>query len=139
MALIALDSNTISYYFRGDAQVVPRLQAQRPADVAVPSIVEYELRYGLLRLPPEAAVPRLVALAQLLQPQRLPFDAACAEQAAQIRATLDAAGTPIGAHDLLLAATALRHGTALVTRNVRKFARVPGLHCINWHEDGASV
>ena len=57
MALIALDTNTISYYFRGDAQVVPRLQALRPADVAVPAIVEYELRYGLLRLPPESAAP----------------------------------------------------------------------------------
>lgn len=140
MALIALDSNTISYYFRGDPQVVPRLQALRPADVAVPAIVEYELRYGLLRLPPEAAAPRLAALAQLLQPlHRLPFDAACAEQAAQIRAALEAAGTPIGAHDLLIAATALHHGTALVTRNVREFARVTGLRCINWHEDGAQV
>lgn len=138
MALTALDSNTISYYFRGDPQVVPRLQALRPADVAVPTIVEYELRYGLLRLPPEAAAPRLAALAQLLQPlQRLPFDAACAEQAAQIRAALEAAGQPIGAHDLLIAATALHHGAALVTRNVREFARVPGLRCINWHEDGA--
>ena len=138
MALIALDTNTISYYFRGDAQVVPRLQALRPADVAVPAIVEYELRYGLLRLPPEAAAPRLAALAQLLQPlQRLPFDAECAEQAAQIRVALEAVGTPIGAHDLLIAATALRHGATLVTRNVREFARVPGLACINWHADAA--
>lgn len=136
MALIALDTNTISYYFRGDAQVVPRLQALRPADVAVPAIVEYELRYGLRRLPPEAAAPRLAALAQLLQPlQRLPFDVECAEQAAQIRAALEAAGTPIGAHDLLIAATALRHGATLVTRNVREFARVPGLACISWHAD----
>ena len=44
-----LDSNTISYYFRGDAQVVPRLQALRPAEVGVPAVVEYELRYSLLR------------------------------------------------------------------------------------------
>jgi tRNA(fMet)-specific endonuclease VapC len=45
-----LDSNTISYYFHGDPLVVPRMQALRPADVGVPAIVEYELRYGLLRL-----------------------------------------------------------------------------------------
>lgn len=60
--MLILDSNTISYYFRGDPQVVPRLQALRPADVGVPAIVEYELRYGLLRLPQEAATPRLAAL-----------------------------------------------------------------------------
>jgi predicted nucleic acid-binding protein len=63
--MLILDSNTISYYFRGDPQVVPRLQALHPVDVGVPAIVEYELRYGLLRLPEEAAAPRLMALAQL--------------------------------------------------------------------------
>jgi len=134
--MLVLDSNTISYYFRGDPQVVPKLQAVRPADLGVPAIVEYELRYGLLRLPQEAAAPRLDALAQLLRPmQLLPFDAECAAHAARIRATLDAAGTPIGPHDTLIAATALRHQATLVTRNVREFARVPGLQLLNWHAD----
>ena len=133
--MLILDSNTISYYFRGDPQVVPRLQAVRPADLGVPSIVEYELRYGLLRLPQEAATPRLAALAQFLRPmQVLPFDAECAAHAARIRVTLEAAGTPIGPHDTLIAATALRHQATLVTRNVREFSRVPGLQWVDWHE-----
>jgi len=133
--MLILDSNTISYYFRGDPQVVPRLQAQRPQDMAVPAIVEYELRYSLLRLPPEMATPRLAALTTLLLPmQKLPFDSECADHAARIRATLEAAGNPIGPHDILIAAIALRHGAALITRNVREFSRVPGLQWINWHE-----
>ena len=133
--MLILDSNTISYYFRGDPQVVPRLQALRPADVGVPAIVEYELRYGLLRLPQEAATPRLAALAQLLQPmQRLAFDSECAAQAARIRAELEARGTPIGPHDILIAATALRHQSTLATRNVRELSRVPGLQWTNWHD-----
>lgn len=134
--MLILDSNTISYYFRGDPQVVPRLQALSPADVGVPAIVEYELRYGLLRLPPEAANPRLTALAALLRPmQALSFDSECAAHAARIRADLEAAGTPIGPHDTLIAATALRFQAVLVTRNVREFSRVPGLRYLNWHED----
>jgi tRNA(fMet)-specific endonuclease VapC len=133
--MLILDSNTISYYFRGDPLVVPRLQALRPADLGVPAIVEYELRYGLMRLPAAAAAPRLAALAQLLGTmQTLPFDGTCAAHAARIRAELEAAGTPIGAHDTLIAATALRHQAPLVTRNVREFARVPGLQWVNWHE-----
>lgn len=133
--MLILDSNTISYYFRGDPQVVPRLQALPPADVGVPAVVEYELRYGLLRLPQQAAAPRLEALAQLLRPmQRLPFDSECAAHAARIRVALEAAGTPIGPHDTLIAATALRHQATLVTRNVREFVRVPGLQWLNWHE-----
>ena len=131
-----LDSNTISFYFRGDPQVVSRLQALPPAQIGVPAIVEYELRYGLLRLAPEAATPRLAALATLLQPmQKLPFDSECAAHAARIRAELEAVGTPIGPHDTLIAATALRHQATLVTRNVREFSRVAGLLWANWHLD----
>ncbi len=133
--MLILDSNTISYYFRGDPQVVPRLQALRPADVGVPAIVEYEIRYGLLRLPQQAAAPRLEALAQLLRPmQLLPFDSECADHAARIRVSLEAVGTPIGPHDTLIAATALRYQATLVTRNVREFSRVQDLHWQNWHE-----
>ncbi len=133
--MLILDSNTVSYYFRGDPQVVPRLQALPPADIGVPAIVEYELRYGLLRLPPQAAEPRLLALTQLLRPmQMLPFDSECAAQAARIRAALEASGTPIGPHDTLIAATALRYQATLVTRNVREFSRVPSLQWVNWHD-----
>ena len=133
--MLVLDSNTISYYFRGDPQVVPRLQALRPADLSVPANVEYELRYGLMRLPAIAAAPRLAALAQFLLPvQLLPFDSECAAHAARIRAELEAVGTPIGPHDTLIAATALRHQATLVTRNTREFSRVSGLQWLNWHE-----
>lgn len=133
--MLILDSNTISYYFRGDPQVVKHMQAHPPAHFGVPAIVEYELRYGLLRLPQDAATPRLLALAQFLQlVQVLPFDSDCALHAAKIRAELEAVGTPIGPHDTLIAATALRHQAMLVTRNVREFSRVPGLQWCNWHE-----
>lgn len=133
--MLVLDTNTISYYFRGDPHVVPRLQALRPAELGVPTIVEYELRYGLQRLPAEAAEPRLAALAQLLRPmQLLPFDSECAAIAARLRASLESAGKPIGPHDTLIAATALRHQATLVTRNVSEFSRVPGLQCLNWHQ-----
>jgi tRNA(fMet)-specific endonuclease VapC len=133
--MLILDSNTISCYFRGDQQVVPRLQALRPADLGVPAIVEYELRYGLMRLPEAAATPRLAALTQLLRPmQLLPFDSECAAVAARIRAQLETAGQPIGPHDTLIAATAIRHQATLVTRNAREFSRVPGLQWLDWHE-----
>jgi tRNA(fMet)-specific endonuclease VapC len=132
--MLIFDSNTISYYFRGDPQVVSRLQALRPADLGVPAIVEYELRYGLQRLPQVSAAPRLAALEQFLRPlQLLTFDSECALHAARIRAGLEAAGMPIGPHDLLIAATALRYQGVLVTRNVREFSRVPGLQWLNWH------
>lgn len=134
MNLKILDTNTISYYFRGVPEVVKQLQQHAPTDLGIPSIVEYELRYGLLRLPAKAAQPRLAALNVLLQPmQRLAFDAECSVIATQIRSKLETQGQPIGPHDLLIAATALRHQGTLVTRNLREFSRIPKLRCINWH------
>jgi tRNA(fMet)-specific endonuclease VapC len=52
--------------------------------------------------------------------------------AGDLRATLEAAGTPIGPYDLLIAAQALRAGATLVTAKVSEFARVPGLQWQDW-------
>jgi len=131
--LHVLDTNTVSYALRGEPAVVDRLRALTPADVAVPAIVVYELRYGLARLPRASATPRLAALSTFLAPMRvLDFDQRCAERAATVRAELEAAGTPIGPHDVLIAATALAHGAALVTHKVREFCRVRGLTVLDW-------
>jgi tRNA(fMet)-specific endonuclease VapC len=57
---------------------------------------------------------------------------------AGIRAHLEAAGTPIGPNDLLIAAHTrsldLSLDLTLVTANVREFSRVPGLSVENWLE-----
>ncbi len=57
----------------------------------------------------------------------LSFDLLTARVHARLGAELMAAGQPIGAHDLLIAATALTHGYAVLTENTRDFDRVPGL------------
>ena len=50
---------------------------------------------------------------------------------AQLSARLEAAGTPIGANDLLIAAHALSINATLVSADV-EFLRVPGLQVENW-------
>ena len=57
----------------------------------------------------------------------LPFDLRVARVHAQVWAQLTAAGQMIGAHDLLVAATALAHGYSVLTDNLQEFHRVPGL------------
>lgn len=51
-----------------------------------------------------------------------------------MRLELEHMGTPIGANDLMIAATALAHGAVLITRNVREFERVPNLRYENWQD-----
>jgi tRNA(fMet)-specific endonuclease VapC len=62
----------------------------------------------------------------------LPFDDVAAEQYAPVRAALESAGRPIGAYDLLIASIALAHGLTVVTHNVARFSRVPGLSVEDW-------
>lgn len=62
----------------------------------------------------------------------LPINLAVAREHARIWADLQAAGNMIGAHDLLIAATALHHGLRLATRNQRDFERVEGLDLEYW-------
>lgn len=134
--MFALDTNTISYYMRGDPQVVSNLQALTPSQIAVPAVVVYELRYGLMRLPAPAAKSRLLAVEQFLGPVRVVvFDGQAAAIAATIRAHLEKIGQGIGPHDVMIAASVLALGATLVTRNVRDFQRVPGLAMVNWHDD----
>ena len=62
----------------------------------------------------------------------LPFDDEDARAAGEVRATFEAAGTPIGSYDLAIAGQALRRRSTLVTANVSEFGRVAGLVWEDW-------
>ena len=49
-----------------------------------------------------------------------------------IRTALENAGTPIGNHDLFIAAHTRSRGLTLVTHNTREFKRMPGLRVEDW-------
>jgi tRNA(fMet)-specific endonuclease VapC len=100
--------------------------------VFVPSIVAFELWYGVAKSSqPEANRQRLgVFFAGPIT--LLPFDDADAQSAGAIRAALEVLGKPIGAYDLLIAGQALQRKFALVTANVMEFARVKGLAWQDW-------
>ena len=131
MTRFALDTNTLSYFMRGEGRVAQQLAATSPRQVAVPAIVVYEIRYGLSRSGRQALVSAFHHMMQAVTV--LDFDAEAAEHAADIRTQLGEAGTPIGPHDVLIAATARRHGYTLVTHNTREFIRVPGLLLEDWY------
>jgi tRNA(fMet)-specific endonuclease VapC len=62
----------------------------------------------------------------------LPFDAAAAAHAANIRAVLERRGTRIGGYDLLIAGHARSRGIAIITGNLGEFRRVDGLLSEDW-------
>jgi predicted nucleic acid-binding protein len=60
----------------------------------------------------------------------LDFTIGVARRHAEIYAELAKKGQPIGADDLIIAATARYHELSILTDNVDEFSRVPGLHVI---------
>ena len=62
----------------------------------------------------------------------LPFDAAAADHAADVRAELERRGLKIGGYDLLIAGHARSRGLVVVTGNLGEFTRVEGLRCEDW-------
>ncbi len=66
LLVFALDTDTVSNYFRGDPQVVPRLQSLAPSQIGIPAIVSYELRDAVMRIPVSAEKTRPQALDQFL-------------------------------------------------------------------------
>jgi tRNA(fMet)-specific endonuclease VapC len=97
--------------------------------VAVAAITASELLVGVYRArTPEQRHRREAFVEALLA--RIPvlaFDAVSARIHARLAVDLGAVGARIGAHDLLIAATALQYGCAVLTENVREFTQVPGL------------
>lgn len=105
------------------------LAALGEAPVALAAISASELLHGVERARDPAVRQRRSAFVEgvLVNVPVLPFGLAEAREHARIWAALAAAGTRIGPHDLLVAATALVAGSAVATLNGDEFRRVPSL------------
>jgi tRNA(fMet)-specific endonuclease VapC len=93
-----------------------------------------EVEYGLQLNPQRGAKIGPVMEALFSRITILPFSNVEAKSAGAIHAALRKQGTPIGAYDVLIAATALVHGLVLVTSNTGEFRRVSGLNVEDWRE-----
>jgi tRNA(fMet)-specific endonuclease VapC len=80
------------------------------------------------------ALPRLTKQVEAVLSvlDTLPFEWPGDEAYGLIRTQLEAAGTPIGGNDMLIAAQAVALDYTLVTDNESEFSRVTGLRIENW-------
>jgi tRNA(fMet)-specific endonuclease VapC len=126
-----LDTNIISDLIRSpQGKAARRIARAGENNICTSIIVAAELRYGCAK----SGSQRLIkAVEDLLgEITVLPFDAPADAAYGAIRARLEAAGTPIGSNDLLIAAHASANGSTIVTANVEEFRRVGGLEVENW-------
>ena len=135
MTTYLLDTNACIALINGTEANVRRrfLRAvARDSVVLLSSIVAFELWYGVAKRPrKDSNRQRLEAFFAGPLEWTL-FDEDDAQAAGTVRAELEAAGTPIGAYDVLLAGQARRRGAILVTSNTKEFVRVAGLKWEDW-------
>jgi tRNA(fMet)-specific endonuclease VapC len=131
LARYLLDTNTVSYIIKGNIPRVRERLVQTPmAQVAISVITEAELLFGIARRP-EAERLKVAVEEFLLRVEVLPWDSEAARHYANVRATLERAGTSMGNLDLMIAAHTLAAEAVLVT-NDRAFGRVKQLQMEDW-------
>jgi tRNA(fMet)-specific endonuclease VapC len=116
------------------AEVSTRLEAQLGPDeeVGIAAITASELLHGVHRATPQYRARREAFVeAVLVAFLPLPFDLLAARAHARIWAQLASVGQDVGAHDRLVAATAIAAGWRVGTANLRHFDRISGLNTLS--------
>ena len=100
-------------------------------DVGIAAITASELLHGVHRATPEHRARREAFVEGVLAAfPPVPFDLLAARAYARLWAGLATACADMGAHDRVVAATAIAAGWRVATGNTRHFERIPGLDVV---------
>jgi tRNA(fMet)-specific endonuclease VapC len=131
---VLIDSSIFIAAERGRLALAERIHGREREPIAISAITASELLHGVHR----AGDPRRQARrAQFVEAilARLPvveFGLEAARTHAQLWAELVARGQAVGAHDLIIGATAIAMDFQVATANARDFGRIPGLRVQVW-------
>ena len=128
-----LDTCVIIDLVKGDPNTILNFKSHAPNEINISAITELELRYGIEQATKNKS--KQIVQALLSEINILPFTSSEAQKAAIICNELRAKGTPIGAYDLLIGATALANDLIAVTANVKEFNRISLLKMENWRNN----
>jgi tRNA(fMet)-specific endonuclease VapC len=131
---VLLDTNAVIALAKKESRFMKRARERSPSEFGISSIAAHELYFGVYKSGRIEENKNLARIDNLRLPV-VEFDREDAQEAGQVRATLAAAGTPIGPYDVLIAGQAKARNLTLVTRNVREFGRVAGLNAEDWEAE----
>jgi tRNA(fMet)-specific endonuclease VapC len=129
--LYLLDTNILSHLVRQpQGSVADHIADVGEANVLTSVIVACELRYGAAKRGSRKLTRQVEAVLSAMTIR--PLESDIERVYASIRVALERKGTPIGAHDMLIAAHARAIDAVCVTDHVAEFRRVPALKIENW-------
>ncbi|MFH7321612.1 type II toxin-antitoxin system VapC family toxin [Desulfurivibrio sp. D14AmB] len=126
-----LDTNIISDLIRNPAgKVAQQIAVKGERAVCTSIVVACELRFGARKKGSAILAARVEEILAVIEV--LALDAGADRHYAEIRAELEARGTPLGPNDMLIASHALSCGLTVVTANIVEFSRITNLSTENW-------
>jgi tRNA(fMet)-specific endonuclease VapC len=129
-----IDSSVLIAWERDQRDIEAQLAEHADEDVAISAITASELLHGVHRAATPARRSQREAFVEGLL-SRLPiisFDLVTSRIHARLSAELAVKGIAVGAHDLIIAATAMARGHVVATRDERSFPKIPGLSLQRW-------
>jgi len=129
------DTNTASAAMEEDSEVASHVARLAPTDtLAIASITRGEIVFGAARLPSSRRRSEIETKAAKLFAQVLCLSVteAVADAYADIKASLEKTGRPIGKENDLWIATVARSYDCVLVSSQRSFSYVPGLSVEDW-------
>lgn len=132
MSIFALDSNIISFYFKGNADVIGNIEKALNNDdsIIITPIAYYEVKRGLLLINATKQLEKLEALCELFPVGE--FGDYLLDEAIQIYVQERKAHRNTEDADIFIAAFCIHNGYTLVTDNVKHFQGITDLDLVNW-------
>jgi tRNA(fMet)-specific endonuclease VapC len=124
-----LDTNVVIRLLNSDRALTRRIGRYERSDFGLPVVVVHELYFGAFK---SRRVEQNIGFLQDLDFEILDLQPEDAIKAGEIRAVLDARGTPIGPFDTLIAGQAVARNLTLISNNLREFNRVDQLRVEDW-------
>ena len=130
-----IDTDILSYYFKGDPDVVRKFNTYLDQFdlIEISLVTYYEIISGLLA---KNALKQLAVFEDFIAGNRiLPLTEKSLKISAELYSTLRHSGKTLDDMDLFIAGVAIENEMTLVTNNENHFGRIPGLIIDNWKKN----
>ncbi len=124
-----LDTDTISYYLRGDENIRKKFILHRH-ELASTTINYAELIYGLKCRDSKNLVPKVELIFENIK--IFTFDKNTARIFGVLKAILRKKGSIVADMDLMIASIAMANNETVISNNLKHFGRIEGLNVESW-------
>jgi predicted nucleic acid-binding protein len=134
MTVYALDTNIVSYFLKGNENIIRKIQEEKEKGeiFVIPPMVYYEIQNWLMI---NNSRQKMTIFEKMYSDQGIGvIDKSTLDTASKVKVKLKKAGITIGDDDIFIAAYCIKHNFMLVTNNAKHFKTIKNLEMVNWKE-----